>query len=148
METIRKCGNCGSEIQRVTVSGGKRQWLFIPLILLVGFWPMMRMTLFKGDYTKDLVISEVETRENGHSIEILGLITNNGKKTWQGINVEAEFFDASGKFMDEESSYIRSDVNGHEKERFKIQLRSRDPFLLSEDTKVVVKISSARTSPY
>lgn len=81
-------------------------------------------------------------------IEIIGLITNKGKKTWTGIRVEAEFFDADGSFIDEQSTYIHSDISGNTEEHFKIQIRSRNASLLDENNKIVVKVSSARTSPF
>jgi hypothetical protein len=150
MESITKCGNCGSELKRVTVSGGKWRWIpFILVLLFIASNPWRR-TLFKGDFTKDLVISEVESRRTDFGVELLGLITNNGKKTWQNVHIEAEFYDENGHFIDEGRELIWSVINGHAQERFKIQIRSKSPYLDKlddENAKVAVKVSSART-PY
>jgi hypothetical protein len=68
--------------------------------MLIGFLPLIKMSFFKGDVTKDLKISGIETRASGKSLEIVGLITNSSGREWSGITVEAEFFDASGRFID------------------------------------------------
>lgn len=151
METITKCGNCGSELKRVTVSYSKWQWLPFLLIFLLLASNTWRRTLFKGDFTKDLVISEIQTRRTNYAMEVLGLITNNGNKTWQSIQIEAEFYDADGNFIDEGKDHLWTEIQGNAEERFKIQIRSNSPYLdrLEHDNaKVVVKVSSARTSPY
>jgi len=96
------------------------------------------------------VISEVETRRSDFAVEVLGLITNNGKKTWQNVHVEAEFYDGNGHLIDEGRELIWSEIKGNAQERFKIQIRSKSPYLdklEDEDAKVLVKVSSAR-APY
>ena len=40
----------------------------------------------------------------------LGLITNNGKKTWQNVHIEAEFYDGNGHFIDEGRELIWSEI--------------------------------------
>ena len=47
-------------------------------------------------------------------------LTNNGTYTFSSVSVEADLFDAAGNFIDEEISYIRSDIAGRAKEHFKI----------------------------
>ena len=117
-------------------------------IMLLAFLPIIRMTFFKGDVTKDLVISEVQKRSNGQSIDVLGLITNNGRHKWSSVTIEAEFFDGSGVFLDEQSSYLRSEIPAGAKEHFKISMRTSDSKLKAEDTKMVVKIAGGHTMPF
>lgn len=106
------------------------------------------MSFFKGDVSKDLVISNIETRVSGSSLEITGLITNASNHEWSGITVEAEFFDDSGKFVDEASEFLRSDVGGHAKEHFKIVISSAPESAISGAIKPKVKISGGHTSPF
>ena len=95
-----KCSNCGAEMSNMNMTWGRKQmWFMIPIMLL-GFLPLIKMTFFKGDITKDLKVSDIQTRASGRSLEIVGLITNSSSREWSGITVEAEFFDASGKFLD------------------------------------------------
>jgi len=122
--------------------------LFMIPIMLLAFLPIIRMTFFKGDVTKDLVISEVQKRSNGQSIDVLGLITNNGRHKWSSVTIEAEFFDGSGVFLDEQSSYLRSEIPAGAKEHFKISMRTSDSKLKAEDTKMVVKIAGGHTMPF
>ncbi len=146
-----KCSNCGAEMSNLNFTQGKKHLLYrlfmIPIMLLA-FLPIIRMTFFKGDVTKDLVISEVQKRSNGQSIDVLGLITNNGRHKWSSVTIEAEFFDGSGVFLDEQSSYLRSEIPAGAKEHFKISMRTSDSKLKAEDTKMVVKIAGGHTMPF
>ena len=143
-----KCSNCGAEMSNLNMTWGRKQmWFIFPLILL-GFLPLIKMTFFKGDLAKDLKISDIETQSSGRTLEIKGLITNSSSRKWSGITVEAEFFDASGKFMDEASEYLRSDIAGNSKEHFKIVIASPPEDALSGAVKPVVKISGGHTLPF
>jgi hypothetical protein len=127
--------------------GRKQMWFIFPVMLL-GFLPLIKMTFFKGDMTKDLKISDIQTRVSGRSLEVVGLITNSSSREWSGITVEAEFFDTSGKFIDEASEYMRSDIAGNTKEHFKIVITSPPEVALSGTIKPVVKISGGHTSSF
>lgn len=127
--------------------GRKQLWFIFPLMLL-GFLPLIKMTFFKGDVTKDLKISDIQTQASGRSLVVMGLITNSSSREWSGITVEAEFFDASGKFMDEACEYMRSDIAGNSKEHFKIVISSPPEDALSGAIKPVVKISGGHTRPF
>ncbi|MCX6855292.1 MAG: FxLYD domain-containing protein [Verrucomicrobia bacterium] len=127
--------------------GRKQMWFMIPIMLL-GFLPLIKMTFFKGDITKDLKVSDIQTHASGRSLEIVGLITNSSSREWSGITVEAEFFDASGKFLDEASEYLRSDIAGNSKEHFKIVIASPPEDAVSGSVKPIVKISGGHTSPF
>ena len=151
MNAMMKCSTCGAEMSNFNFSPGRRPWLFmLPMIpiMLMGFYPMLRMTFLKGDATKDLVISEVEKRANGRSIDVVGLVINNGSHKWSNVTIEAEFFDAKGVFLDEESSYLRAEIPAGAKEHFKITLRNPDPKLQAEETKMVVKVAGGHTPPF
>lgn len=143
-----KCSNCGAEMSNLQLSWGKKQLWFIIPIMLLGFLPMMQMFWFKGDATKDLVISDVRRRTNSDSLEIIGLLTNSGKKTFSSVTIEAEFFDKAGNFLDEGSEYLRSDVAGGAKEHFKITIKKPPAEANSLETKMVVKIVGGRSLPF
>jgi len=148
MNPMMKCSTCGAEMSNFNFSWGRRYWLFTIPIMLMGFYPLFRMTFLKGDVTKELVISEVQERKTGRSIDVVGLITNNGSHKWSSVTIEAEFYDAKGVFLDEESTYLRAEVPAGPKEHFKISLRTPDPKLQAEDTKMVVKVAGGHTMPF
>jgi hypothetical protein len=151
MQAKLKCSHCGAEITNLNFAWGKKQWLFtLPFLLVIplAFFPLYRMNFMKGDITKDLAISGIEKRVRGPNIEIIGLITNQSRQTWQGVNVEAEFFDSTGKFLGEEQSYLSADIAPGANEHFKISVHSSDESFLKSDTEVKVKIASGRTSPF
>ena len=148
MTAKMKCSNCGADINTLNMTWGRKYWWFTIPIMLLGFWPLAQLTLFKGDITKDLVVSDVTRRADGSSLEIFGLITNQGGKQWSGVTVEAEFFDASGTFIDEESEYLRTDIAPHAKEHFKITLRSQASKVSDPVTKMNVKVAGGHTMPF
>lgn len=148
MKASMKCSNCGAEMSNLNMTWGRKQLWFVIPVMLLGFLPLIKMSFFKGDVKKDLAISEIETRASGRSLEIVGLITNSSSREWSSITVEAEFFDASGKFIDEASEYMRSDIAGHSKEHFKIVISSPPEAALSGAIQPVVKISGGHTSPF
>jgi len=148
-----KCSNCGADIPAVNVQYSWKQLIFIVPILLVGFWPLAQLTIFRGDVTKDLVIRQVEKKlsfqdsPNG-TLVVTGIIKNLGSREWSGVTVEAEFFDEQGMFLDEASEYIRSDISAEAEEHFKIQIRSPRNELTADTTTLKVKISGGRSQPF
>jgi hypothetical protein len=143
-----KCSNCGAEMSNLNMSWGRKQLWFIIPILLLGFWPMAKLLWFKGDAMKDLVISDVQKRMNGRSLEIVGIVTNTGKHKFSSVTIEAEFFDAAGNFLDEEDEYLRSDINGGAKEHFKITMTSPPAQASAAETKMVVKVSGGHSDSF
>ena len=143
-----KCSNCGAEMSNLNFSWGKKYWLFMIPVMLLGFLPLMKMMFFKGDATKDLVISEIQKRVNGPNIDVIGLITNSGSHKWSSITVEAEFFDSAGVFVDEQSEYLRSDIPPAAKEHFKFSWKASDPKLLADDIKMIVKVAGGHSMPF
>ena len=148
-----KCSNCGADIPAVNVQYSWKQLIFIVPILLVGFWPLAQLTIFRGDVTKDLVIRQVEKKlsfqdsPNG-TLVVTGIIKNLGNREWSGVTVEAEFFDEQGMFLDEASEFIRSDILAAAEEHFKIQIRSPRNELTADTTALKVKISGGRSQPF
>jgi len=148
-----KCSNCGADIPAVNVQYSWKQLIFIVPILLVGFWPLAQLTIFRGDVTKDLVVRQVDKKlsfqdsPNG-TLVVTGIIKNLGNREWSGVTVEAEFFDEQGMFLDEASEYIRSDILAEAEEHFKIQIRSPRNELTADTTALKVKISGGRSQPF
>ena len=151
MKAKMKCSSCGAEMDNLNMSWGKKQWLYIvPIIpiMLLGFYPLFKMTVFKGDPSKEMSISEIRKQTDGKTIEIMGLITNTGRHEWTSVTVEVEFFGSDGKFLDEKSEYIRSDIKPGDKEHFKISIRDADQQLSAESIDMKLKIAGGRTSPF
>jgi hypothetical protein len=143
-----KCSNCGAEMSNLNMTWGRKQLWFIIPILLLGFLPMAKLFWFKGDATKELTVSEIQKRISGQSLEIVGLITNNGGHKWSSVTIEAEFFDAAGNFLDEASEYLRSDINEGAKEHFKITMKLPPTQESLLGTKMVVKVTGGHTMPF
>ena len=148
MRAKMKCSNCGAEMSNFNMSWGWKHLLFVVPILLLGFFPLLRLTFFKGDVTKELSIRDVQKRSIEGRLEIVGLITNTGNRSWSGVTIEAEFFDASGAFIDEAHEYLQADVPGNAKEHFKVTITDPSPALNAPDTKMVVKVAGGHTSPF
>jgi len=143
-----KCSNCGAEMANLNLSWGKKQLWFIIPIMVIGFLPMVKLFWFKGDATKDLVVSEIQKRTIDQSLEILGLVTNNGSHKWSSVTIEAEFFDAEGNFLDEASEYMRSDIGEGAKEHFKITMKAPPAQANLPGTKMVVKVTGGRSMSF
>lgn len=143
-----KCSNCGAEISNLTMSWTKWQMLLpIPIMILV-LLPILRSSFFPGNPSASLTIGEVQQRTSDGSLEILGVITNTTSRGWSSVTVEAEFFDASGAFIDEANEYLRSDIAGNAREHFKIKIHNPPSALTAPDTKMVVKVSGGHTSVF
>jgi hypothetical protein len=143
-----KCSNCGAEISNLNMSWGWKNYLMVVPIMLLGFLPLLRTTFFKGDITKELSISDVQRRSVDRSLEIVGLIANKGNRTWSGVTIEAEFFDASGAFIDEATDYRRADISANAQEHFKVTIANPPPALSDPDTKMVVKVAGGHSLPF
>ena len=143
-----KCSNCGAEISNLNMSWGWKNYLMVVPIMLLGFLPLLRTTFFKGDITKELTISDVQRRSVDRSLEIVGLIANKGNRTWSGVTIEAEFFDASGAFIDEATDYRRADISANAQEHFKVTILTPSAALSDPGTKMVVKVAGGHTSPF
>ena len=130
------------------MSWGWKHLLIMVPIMLIGFLPMARLFFFKGDISKELIISEVKKHFNAGNLEIVGLITNNGSHDWSAVAIEAEFFDVTGTFLDEGQEYLRSNVSRNAKEHFKITIRNPKNSMTAEENKMVVKISGGHSSPF
>lgn len=142
-----KCSNCGAETSNLNITWGKKQLWFIIPITLLGFLPTAKLLWFKGDATRELVVSDIQKRASGQSLEILGLITNSGSHKWSSVTIEAEFFDAAGNFLDEASEYMSSDISEGAKEHFKMTMKAPPAQVSSPDTKMVVKVTGGHSMP-
>lgn len=148
MNAKMKCSSCGAEMSNLNMSWGKKQYWFMIPVMLIGLLPLLKMTFFKGDITKDLSITNVQTRVEGSSLEVVGLITNKSSREWSSLTIEAEFFDASGAFVDESSEYLRSDIGGHKEEHFKIVITNPPSQALSGSISPKLKIAGGHTNPF
>lgn len=95
------------------------------------------------DFSSDLEVTEFRDTRMGNDVLILGTVKNNSKKALSSIEIEAEFFDASGKFMYEMSTELRRNkLQPQQLENFQITCGCKDkPF---PDYKLVkVRVVSA-----
>jgi hypothetical protein len=109
---------------------------------------MFKMMFFGDNVTRDLMISGIETRTDGKFLEILGCITNSSGREWSNVTVEAEFFDESGKFVDEYSVPLTCYIRGHSQESFKMVVRTGREDVISGSIKPIVKVSGGISDPF
>ncbi len=148
MKATVKCSNCGAEISNLNFSWGKKQWLFIVPIMLIGFLPMWQLYRPKGDFRKDLKITVLEKRQVDKSYEILGTVENNGKTHWKNTNIDCLFFDAKGVFIDKVSGRVDAVVMPGGKEYFKITANDADGKLNSPGINLEAKVADAYSNPF
>lgn len=94
MKAQLKCSSGGAEISNLNFSWGRKKWLwFIPFIIVMFIFPFAMDYMLKGgkhDFRSDLIIKDTEKRYANGTIEILGIIANHGKVSWENIAVKAE----------------------------------------------------------
>lgn len=149
MKASVKCSSCGAEITNLQFTWGKKYWLamLIPLpIVLLAFFPMWRMMKPKGDYREDLQIKVQQWQVADDHLEILGAIENQGKTTWENIELDAEFYDPEGKFVDEESGRVSSSIVPGQTEHFKIDIYSPSKRISENNVELKVKIADAQSN--
>ena len=137
-----KCSNCGAEISNLNF--GQPKWYYvvravlIPLLVVI---PLLARTwLDRADPTKELTIGSVEQRRDGDALEVLGLLTNEGTNRWTSVTIEVEFYDPSGRFLDETSQYLPGDIGSRATEHFKVRISNPSAEVTANDTKMVVKV--------
>jgi hypothetical protein len=144
-----KCSQCGAEITNLTMSWGGSYWRttlwFIPIALIpVGMiscfeWYRNRNDL---DFVRDVQATLLEVRPAEDHVDVLGQLKNNGKHAWFRVDVEAEFSDESGKFLDEASHWsFSSTLLPGDEQRLKITLTTNDPRILKGKPNVVLKVT-------
>ncbi len=150
MKATVKCSNCGAEITNLNFSWGKKEWIWLlPIIpiIIIGFLPLWNLTKPKADFREDLKITILEKRQ-AQNYEILGFIENTGKTKWENINIDCDFFDSKGVFIDKASDHVRAVVMPGGKEFFKITVINPSSRLTSPGVDLKVKIADANTSPF
>jgi hypothetical protein len=147
MQATVKCSNCGAEITNLSFTWGKKHWLWMmPLIILLpllSMIPMWQIFKGKGDFRKDLQITVLETRKDEGKIDILGTVQNSGKTAWENIQLTVDFFDAQGKFLDQESGRVTNSVGPGDTEHFKISILSPSDRIKPKDVRMEVKAGDA-----
>lgn len=146
------CSNCGEEIENLSLSWGKNQWLWG----LVGFLPMIFMLIWfryylfvDKEFEEEIQIAHFETRASENRIDVLGKLTNVGDESWDSVTVEAEFFSPGGEFVDETSDYISVKLSPGSEENFRITLSNPAGGLgLQAEPKVVLKVTQASTGRF
>ena len=123
-------------------------WL-LPIIpiMLIGFIPLWNLNKPKGDFREDLKITILEKRQS-ESYEILGIVENTGKTEWESINIDCDFFDSKGAFIDKASGRVGAVVMPGGKEYFKITAKDPAARLAAPGVELKAKIADAYTSRF
>lgn len=149
MKANYKCEHCGKESETVLrMKHGKIAWFIIPLSILPGLF-FFSTFYFKPDLHSSLSIKNVSKKTKNDSsryLEVKGKIKNTSNSTWDGVQVEAEFFDKNGEFIDEATEYISSQIAPQGSENFLLKIRSSDNLTYDPETRMVLKISDGRVS--
>ena len=151
MKARFKCSNCGAEISNLNMSWGKKQWLWsIPFIIAMFSIPFVMEFLMedKNDFRADLYVSNIEKTYLNETIEIFGIIENRGKVDWESIVIEAEFFAKDGKFIDELTDRICTNLSSGASEHFKISSKEFPESRWDSIHDLKVKIADAYHSKF
>ena len=73
-----------------------------------------------NDFRSDLSLTNIEKKYENGTIEIFGVIHNNGTVNWESIVIEAEMYSKDGKFLDELTRRISANILPAASEYFKI----------------------------
>ena len=152
MKAQLKCSNCGAEISNLNFSWGRKQWLwFIPFIIVIIFLPFFMERTLKGskhDFRSDLIIKDTEKRFTNGTIEILGIIENHGKVNWENVAVKAELYGKDGKYLDELTRRIPTNLLPGAIEHFKIEAKEFPNSRWEAINNMKVKVMDAYHSRY
>jgi hypothetical protein len=111
-------------------------------------WQIDAMTedMFK-DYTPEagLEITEHRPQKPTNNDAFIGAVRNNGKDTWEGVELLAEMFGKDGAFLDKCSSYVDGSVAPGESRNFKVSCAGcRDVRVPLQYDKYTIKVVDAR----
>ena len=145
MNTKLKCSNCGAEIDTLKFGWGRWSWLwmlfaFVPLALIYWNSPVLRS---KGDYTKDLVVTQTDARLSKGDIDVLGKVTNNGKHDWQSVEVLAELYTKEGQYLTGQAQRLAGSIRPGEERQFRIPLLPPRSEPVIDSPKIVLKVVEA-----
>lgn len=146
MDAKIKCSSCGAEISNLKLSWeyGKKQWLFVAIILVPMLLLVIRMEWPKPDYSDELSARLIEVRRTNESLDIIGSISNSGKHDWDSVTVKADCKDKNGKFVDSADQYIPGSVKAKSEEKFRISFRKPSPEALDPGAMCQVRVVGAR----
>ncbi len=102
----------------------------------------------KGNFREDLKITILERRQAEKGYEILGAVENTGKTEWENINIDCDFFDPKGTFIDKASGRVGAVVMPGGKEYFKITAKDSSAGLAAPGVELKAKIADAYTSRF
>jgi hypothetical protein len=143
MKTTLKCAHCGAEVTELTFKSSKWQALwFVPLILL-SLYPAYRM-LYTPDPQKHLSIEQAVYQGTEDLMYVRGIIRNSGSSTWIGVEVEAEFFDEAGNFIDENETMLGGEIRPQDVEHFQIRFQSNSDKILEAGVTMRASVSGGR----
>jgi hypothetical protein len=151
MKTRFKCSNCGAEISNITMGWGKKDWLWSFLFLIFIFSALFLVEFMmtdRNDFRDDLSLKNIEQQYVNGTIEISGVIENNGKVEWEDVVVEAELFSADNKFLDEIPRRIYTSLAPGSSEHFQIQEEEFCEDRWNEIKEIKVKVSDATHPRY
>jgi len=152
MNTKLKCPNCGAEITNLSFGNGKWRWLsvlFILLPLIVLFGPL-RSALWwsKADYTKELVVTLVDTRFSKDKIDVLGKVGNASKHDWQMVEVLAELYSKDGRYLAQGALSLPGSIQPGAERQFRLVLYLPGDEPTAGSPKVVLKVVGAFHMPF
>lgn len=134
----------GFSIALILVIGGAR-YIYMKYV----YPEQMSETMLESGLWKEysdeagLSITEHSPIQTEFNLEVVGVIQNEGEDTWDGISIEVELFDATGKFIDECTEYISSPIAPSERENFKVSCGGCEKRPLSDFDHYEISIKDA-----
>jgi len=121
------------------------------MIFIFLFPILMEKTILKKDtanFRTDLVVKDTEKRYTNGTIEILGLLENHGKVSWENIVVKAELYGKDGKFLDVLTGRTSANLLPGAIDHFKIESKEFPTQRWEAINDMKVKVSDAYHSKY
>lgn len=149
MKSNLKCSNCGAEITNLNFGWDKKQWLwFIPFLLFLFIIPFAFEFVMKdrSDFRVDLSVNIADQKFSDDTVEIIGVIENNGKVEWEDIIVQAEFYSADERFLEEITRRVYTKLPSGASEYFQIQSKEFPEDRWEATERIEIKVSEARHS--
>ena len=139
-----QCSNCGAEITNLTMSWGKKYWLFsllafLPMLFLL-FWMNGRFFGQPANMADEIQATLIESHIDDSHSEVFGTLTNIGTRTWNRVTIEAEVYDQDGKFLGEGSEYLTVLLAPGDEENFQISSYRLRGLSGAGEPKVVLKV--------
>ena len=127
MGNMWSCPSCGNPVPAVALKQGRWWQHLAGLVCMLPALFLMYYVVRADNYTPDanLVVLHHEQQDRGSTLQIVGTIDNRGDKSWKWVKIQADFYDQSGKFVDQVTEHADWVIAPGQKRNFKIDCNDR-----------------------